>query len=47
MSTIRTAIVTGASRGKGAAIAKQLAADGHAVVVNHAGSKDAADAVVA
>jgi 3-oxoacyl-[acyl-carrier protein] reductase len=43
----KVAIVTGASKGIGASIAKHLAAEGAAVVVNYATSKEGADRVVA
>src|SRR5437588_3849052 len=42
----KVAVVTGASKGIGAGIAKHLAAEGAAVVVNYASSKDSADKVV-
>ena len=41
------AVVTGASKGIGASIAKHLAAEGAAVVVNYSSSKAGADRVVA
>jgi len=40
------AIVTGSSRGIGAAIAERLARDGHAVVINYAGRQRDADDIV-
>ncbi|TRW86304.1 glucose 1-dehydrogenase [Mycolicibacterium sp. 018/SC-01/001] len=42
----KVAVVTGASKGLGAEIAREFAAEGASVVVNYAHSKDAADGVV-
>ena len=44
--TNQVAVVTGASKGIGAGIAKALAAEGASVVVNYASSKEGADGVV-
>ncbi len=44
--TNKVAVVTGASKGIGASIAKHLAAEGASVVVNYASSKEGADKVV-
>ncbi|KST67340.1 SDR family oxidoreductase [Mastigocoleus testarum] len=46
ISTQKIAIVTGASRGIGAAITKRLSLDGFAVVVNYAKNQEKAQAVV-
>src|SRR6266404_434866 len=45
--TGKVAIVTGASKGIGAGIAKGLGAEGASVVVNYSSSKEGADRVVA
>ncbi|MGP9500001.1 SDR family oxidoreductase [Halomonas sp. AOP43-D1-4] len=46
MAEQKIALVTGGSRGIGAAISKQLARDGFTVIVNYAGNAEAADHVV-
>ena len=43
----KVAVVSGASKGIGASIAKHMAAEGAAVVVNYASSNEGADRVVA
>ena len=42
----QVAIVTGASRGIGAGVAKELGAQGAMVIVNYQGSKERAEQVV-
>ena len=43
---LRVALVTGGSRGIGAAVSERLATDGHAVIVNYAGRRDDVEQLV-